>query len=311
MLPIVTLSSWGYEADICPSRGANLTRLTRPDLGIDALRTPVSQADFEKRNCFLWGIPILFPPNRISNARFCFEGRTYRWPVNEPATGHFLHGAIHQTPFTLLSHTPEQACLLYRATREEPYGSFPHSFSMKVTYTLATDGLHQTITIRNESQDNMPVALGFHTTFRLPFDLAGTKECIALQLSVGREVVRDMDTYLPTGELLEDYDLRKALLYGSFHPAEHAVSRHFEMIKPRRMLLIDHSTGARITYMSSASYRYWMLYGGGGSEYLCVEPQTWINNCPNAPFDRMKTGFAWLSPGEQREDYTIIRLDKI
>ena len=39
-----------------------------------------------------------------------------------------------------------------------------------------------------------------------------------------------------------------------------------------------------------------------------MEPQTGVNNCPNAPFDREKTGFQFLTPGESRTYETQLTL---
>lgn len=86
----LTLLAYGYEAEICPERGANLLRLACPELKTDALRTPLSIENMVQDNPYLWGIPILFPPNRISGASFTFQNRVYRWPMNEPDTGCFF-----------------------------------------------------------------------------------------------------------------------------------------------------------------------------------------------------------------------------
>lgn len=310
MLNVVTLSAHGYEAAICPQRGANLIRLARPDLGLDALRTPAGLADFTEGNPYLWGTPILFPPNRISGARFTFEGRVYRWPLNEPATGCFLHGSIHETPFTVVEEAADRAVLRYRATAEAPYLTFPHAFTMTVTYTLDKGGLCQAVGIRNDSPLTMPVALGFHTTFRIPFTRGGRPEDVRLALSCGREIPRNMADYLPTGELVTDFAWREDYRRGAMAPCAHNISRHYEMAEPRRMALTDAATGARVVYEADESYRYWMVYNGGSRDFLCVEPQTWMNNCPNAPFPREETGFDCLAPGAEKTYRTWIRLER-
>lgn len=310
MLNVITLSAHGYEADICPSRGANLLHLARPALGLDALRTPARLADFTEGNPYLWGTPMLFPPNRISGACFTFEDRAYRWPLNEPATGCFLHGSLHETPFAVAEQAADRAVMRYRATAEKPYLTFPHAFTVTVTYTLGKDGLCQAVAIRNDSPLTMPVALGFHTTFRIPFARGGRPEDVRLGLSCGREVPRDMATYLPTGELLADYSWREELRRGMMAPCAHTISRHYEMAAPRRMTLTDAATGARVVYQADEGYRYWMVFNGGSRDFLCVEPQTWMNNCPNAPFPRAETGFDSLAPGQERVYRTWLRLEK-
>ena len=141
----------GYEADILPERGANLVALTRPALGLSSVRTPASLESFTTENPYLWGIPILLPPNRISGAQFTFEGRTYRFPMNEPAIGNFIHGMLHETPVPCVEQAADHAVFLFRATAEQPYMTFPHAFTLRIAFALEEDGLHQRITVTNDS----------------------------------------------------------------------------------------------------------------------------------------------------------------
>lgn len=67
------------------------------------------------------------------------------------------------------------------------------------------------------------------------------------------------------------------------------------MDESREMRLTDAKRGVLLIYRALPPYAYWMVYNGGSKEFLCVEPQTWVNNCPNAPFDREKTALPlWL-----------------
>lgn len=306
----IILKAYGYEAEILPERGANLIRLARPEKGMDVLRTPYDSDTFLNENPYLWGVPILFPPNRISDARFMFEGREYVFPMNEPEIHNFCHGEIHEKPFDVVMADATKAVLRYTASAEKPYMGFPHAFTLEVCYELRGDGLHQTVSVSNDSEQDMPVALGYHTTFRVPFVENGRAEEVRLMLSVGREIVRDMTNYLPTGELLDPCEWHDELTGTGLTPCHKTISRHYEMVQPARMTLKDVRNGACVIYEPDEHYRYWMVYNGGAQDYLCVEPQTWINNCPNAPFDRDKTGFSFLKPGECRAYHATLRLER-
>lgn len=298
LLHTIHISAHGYEAEILPERGANLVSLTRPALGLSSVRTPASIETFVNENPYLWGAPLLFPPNRISEAQFVFEGRTYILPMNEPAIGNFIHGIMHELPMACVEQTTDHALFLFRATAEQPYMTFPHAFTLRMTFMLKEDGLHHCITVTNDSALNMPFALGFHTTFALPFVKYGRVEDVILQLGVGDEIVRNMDTFLPTGEIIADSPMRQSLLHGDLHPCEHTISRHFAMDSSHEMRLIDNARRVQLIYRAQPPYAYWMVYNGGSKDLICVEPQTWINNCPNSPFDREKTGFRFLAPNE-------------
>ena len=70
-----------YTALLVPSVGANLVRLAHTRLGVEVLRTPSEREHDEfLRRPHVYGVPILFPPNRIADGRFRFDGREYRFP---------------------------------------------------------------------------------------------------------------------------------------------------------------------------------------------------------------------------------------
>ena len=307
-MPNIHLSAFGYEAEICPERGANLVSLTKPELKMRSLRTPDSLDDFTNFNPYLWGVPVLLPPNRISGAKFEFEGREYVFPMNEPAIGNFIHGMLHETALPCTEQAFDHAEFIFRATKDQPYMTFPHAFTLRIRFELHGDGMHQRISVTNDSDLNMPFALGFHTTFALPFVEGGKSEDVRLKLGVGEEIERNMDTFLPTGRVIEDSPMRQQMLHGSFQPTKQFISRHFAMEESREMRLMDLEHGVQLIYRALPPYAYWMVYNGGSREFLCVEPQTWVNNCPNAPFDRDKTGFAFIRPGETKTYETIFTL---
>ncbi len=294
---IIELKSGGYTAWILPERGGSCIRLSR--FGAEALRTP-SGADDYKAGRFLWGTPILFFPNRISGGCFEFEGREYRFPINEGATGCFLHGTLHETPFETETQSREEAVLRYRATEENPYLTFPHAFTLTVQCRLSAAGLYQRAEFVNDSGQNMPVALAFHTTFRLPFTKSGKAEKVRLRLDTELEYGRNEKTFLPDGRVWQIYPDKQEMADGRYFPSEHTVSRLFRMGKRQEMQLTDPAAGVTVRYTAGSTYRYWMVYNGGHNDFLCVEPQSWLSNCPNAPFDRNQQGFDYLAPGEIR-----------
>ena len=68
---IIELKSNNYRAKINLSRGANCISLKNTEYNGDILREP----DYDNLdNPYLYGMPILFPPNRISGGKFEFEG---------------------------------------------------------------------------------------------------------------------------------------------------------------------------------------------------------------------------------------------
>jgi len=295
---MITLNNGGYIAEILPERGGNCIRLSKN--GVEALRTPKNPDTFQTENPYLYGMPILFFPNRISGGQFAFDGRTYTLPVNEPATGCFLHGTLHETPFDIVSVTQETAVLRYTAATDAPYLTFPHAFTLDLKYTLSENGLHQQVTFRNDSDTNMPVALAHHTTFRIPFVSGGKAENVRLMLDTAEEYGRNMANYLPDGTKEQNHPLQAMLDAGTLCPADHTISRLYRMGCKHTMKLCDAVSGATVCYTAGDTYGYWMVYNGGNRDFICVEPQSWLSNAPNAPFDRSETGFDYLVPRETR-----------
>ena len=81
-LKAVEFSKGDYTALLVPGMGANLVRLANTRLGAEILRTPgADEIEVFKGRPQVFGLPILFPPNRIADGRYTFEGRTYQYPI--------------------------------------------------------------------------------------------------------------------------------------------------------------------------------------------------------------------------------------
>lgn len=298
----LTLHAAGYEAWI-DMEGASCIRLARPSLGLESLRTPEGAVE----NPFLYGMPPLFPPNRIRDGRFSFAGQPYQLPVNEPERGCFLHGTLHGEPFMLAEYSAGRAVLTYREGAGK-YLGFPHAFHMEIAYTLDEHGLSQMVRVTNNSPRPMPFGLAFHTTFRLPFASGSRAEDVRLQIDLGEEILRDDARLLPTWETATDTPLHRQAANGTLVPVHCTISRHFAQGNAHRMTLTDTRTGARIVY-ETPDYGYWMLYNGGAQDLLCVEPQTWVIDAPNAPWPPARSGLRSIAPGETETLRTCLRLE--
>lgn len=287
-------------AEILPERGANLIKFVDKELEMDVLRTPSEESDFSTP--FFYGTPMLFPPNRISDGQFEFEGRKYIFPVNEQETGCVLHGTLHETPFEVTEYDVSHIKCRYEAVNGDLYYGFPHEFAIEVSYDLTSDSVIQTVEVFNKSQENMPFALAFHTTFNVPSENA------RVYINVQKEYLRDKK-YLPTEEVLEDSENIDKFRNGNFMPAKEKISVFFKDGGDRKAVISDGDRA--VNYEVSEEYGYWMVYNGISSDFLCIEPQTWITNCPNLSFDREKSGFKIIKPGESKKYTTKLYCTKI
>lgn len=312
MSSLITLrsSDGTYEVKIQPDRGANCLRFEHKPSGISALRTYDPDEVTELDNPFLYGTPLLFPPNRIKGGTFTYEGREYRLPINEEATGCFLHGTLHETPFEVVESTENSVLCRYCATADAPYLTYPHAFTLTVKYELCEKGLKQTVAITNNSDKTMPVGLAFHTTFAMPFVKGGDVKNIRMTLPVGEEYDRDMTDFSMTWELVNDKAFHEKLANGKIIPAEHFISRHFSRPAGAALRLTDTESGYSVVYDADNSFKYWMVYNGGNEDFLCVEPQTWINSAPQAPEKMGDVNIIGIKAGETREFVTTLKVEK-
>ncbi len=65
------MEAGGYQAMLIPAQGANLVKLVNKEKNLNILRTPQE----EDKEAFaerpqLFGLPILFPPNRIEDGTY-------------------------------------------------------------------------------------------------------------------------------------------------------------------------------------------------------------------------------------------------
>lgn len=88
------------EAILVPSWGSNLISLKWKPAGMHLLKTPETKEEYHANPC-LFGIPVLFPPNRIDHGTFTYEGKTYSLPINEKPLQNHLHGFLYDKAWTL------------------------------------------------------------------------------------------------------------------------------------------------------------------------------------------------------------------
>ena len=300
-----------YTALLVPSVGANLVRLAHTRLGVEVLRTPSEREHDEfLRRPHVYGVRILFPPNRIADGRFRFDGREYRFPITRPEENNYHHGILKSQPFAVSKavETPDEVLIETRcysnAASDAIYRDFPHAFKCKITYRLSAEGLEQEVMFGNKSDLPMPVGVGFHTPLNVPF-AGGDAADYRLRMAVGERFELN-GRNLPTGWLLP-LDERFARLRapeGLQATGCEAIEAGFSVReievdgRPFRGAVVENRrTGVRVFYEVDSQTLYWTLWNNGGQvPYCCPEPQSWTTNAPNAP-DRERWGFRSIPPG--------------
>ncbi len=309
-LDAVEMEAGGYTALLVPSMGANLVSLTQAEKNVTILRTPV-ESDMETflGRPQLYGLPLLFPPNRIEDGTYTFEGRKYQYPITIPAQNNYHHGIIKSQKFTVCKAVVEkdavevEAVFYSNAVNNEIFVDFPHEFECRMSFRLSAQGLEHKVTFINQSSANMPLGVGYHTPIVVPFVNGSDKNSYKIMLSVGKRWELSERT-LPTGKLLELGSDEAPLRTTGINPLGRALENAYTNEpmtvdgKPYSGAVLTHEpSGTRVFYEVDKEVKDWTLWNNGGDAgYICPEPQTWAINAPNLQLPAGQTGFQALAP---------------
>jgi aldose 1-epimerase len=190
---INTLS--GNQFSILPAFGATaLDIIFHKTSVLDGYRTP---EDLQENKWKKSG--ILFPfANRLKDGRYEWQGKTYQFPINEPATGNALHGLGIERPMRVGEvRTEENLASItcsYQDAGDHPAYPFPHT--VFVTFRME-EPAHFTMEMRfqNDGDTAIPVGFGWHPYFQLSEKI----DDVQLQLPLGEWIEFD-ERMLPTGK---------------------------------------------------------------------------------------------------------------
>nr|WP_257721015.1 aldose 1-epimerase [Jeotgalibacillus malaysiensis] len=265
-------------AVIIPSEGANLMSLKRGSAEI--LRAPTDQESYLKRK-ILYGTPVLFPPNRIEDGQFSFNGIYYHLPINEPELNNHIHGFVSDRPFQIKSQSKSALTAVFdSADHPEISEGFSHHFKVELDFELTGDLLIKRCRIKNLSESEMPAGFGWHTSF--VFD-ASTD---IFQASVEQQWELN-ERNLPTGKRSTAHipsSLKNVMLDDAFTDNG---ERKVSIIRPDENIRID--------YQVSDAFTNWVIFHEGKG-FICPEPYTWITNAPHLQNDPA-SGFQAIAPG--------------
>lgn len=308
----VLLETNVYEAIMIPSVGANLIKLYNKVKKVDILRTPSE----DEVGTFLlrpqiFGVPLLFPPNRIEDGTYSFAGQKYEFPITIPAQNNYHHGIMKSQDFTITRTRFSADAVEVEATfysnriNNAIYVHFPHDFVCKIRIILTDNELTHIVSFTNFGTEPMPLGVGFHTPIRLPFSENTEKSDYKLHLSAGNRWELS-ERSLPTGNLLElseeELQLRNEGMTVTGKPIEIALTDKAIDVngKPYHgAILTNTKDNVSVYYEVDKEFKHWTLWNNGGEvNWVCPEPQTWAINAPNLKLPAEITGFQSVKTGK-------------
>ncbi|MDR1971869.1 MAG: aldose 1-epimerase [Treponema sp.] len=295
-IPALELRAGDYRALVLPGFGGHLISLE--DGTAPYLREPAGIAAYLLLP-EAYGLPVLFPPNRIDNCRFSARGLDYHFPANKGGTFH-LHGFLYNRPWQVDRIGPAAELeLSFTSPRGgEVYRWFPHPFKARLCYRLEEGRLSQEISIENLDARPMPLMLGFHSAFALD-DRA--RDPASYRISIGLGDALEKDQRQSAGAKLLEF-LRgkipeeKENIWGQFYAGTYQDREG----RAERGLLIEHlRTGKKLRYLPDEQFGYWVIWNQNGDDtFICAEPQTCAINAANMHRDQDLFGFRMLEAGK-------------
>lgn len=307
----VEMEAGGYEALMVPAIGANMVKLDKEKEGVRILRTPsADEMDIFRSRPQVFGLPLLFPPNRIEDGTYTYKGKRYQYPITIPDQHNYHHGIIKSQPFSVsrmeegFDYVEVEAVFVSNIEYNAIYVDFPHEFECRMTFKLSAKGLEHKVTFVNNSQLEMPLGIGYHTPIMVPFLEGGNSDDYKIRLSIGEKWELSGRT-LPTQRLLalspEEQTLREAGLKPLGHPIEWAFTDSPLCVGGREYhgaIITDAVHGRKVYYEVDPQFKHWTLWNNGGTvDWICPEPQSWAINAPNLDLPDELTGFQTLPSG--------------
>lgn len=137
--------------------GGSIAGLWHRDTPVLRSVEPSQLADVEEAACF----PLLPYANRLGHAHFRFRGKE-QTTVAEPGQPHSLHGVGWRRPWTIESHTAQDAVLrLVHA----PDADWPYAFEALQHINLTPNALGVQLVFTNTGDTVQPVGLGWWPSF--------------------------------------------------------------------------------------------------------------------------------------------------
>jgi aldose 1-epimerase len=292
----------GWEGTLVPEFGSNLVGLVSNRGGFDILRTPET-LDALKANPVGWGFPILMPPNRIDNGRFTFDGREYVFEINEAGKYH-IHGLVHSLPWRVVDTSTSDSASVTTAIRSDDHPSikrsYPHSFEVRMTFSLQEARVDFTIEARNFGSERMPFGIGFHPYFNVPLSPDSSKAQCTVKVPANKSW--ELDDLIPTGRRLPvsgNRDLRQPTALGKVMLDDVYTDLDFSQGASVAEFR-DNGAGVTVRYGASDEFKHWVVWTGKTPQdpFVCLEPYTWVTNAPNLSLPQEDTGLIVLEGGE-------------
>src|ERR1700689_755845 len=310
-MELVTLEAQSERAVIVPGAGCQCLSYLAGTLEVIA---GPANPDAWREHPHRGGIPILFPwPSRVAGARFTFQGREYRLPINEPARGNAIHGFACERAFRVTRRGPYfVTAILDTADYPDLSSIWPWPFTLEIDYEVG-NGLRLKARVTNTGDSVMPFGFGAHPYFHAPLNPAGNRDAMLVQLDADAQWALDA-SLIPTGNtesLTGKYDLRKPRPLGAdtYDDAFRMAPASPSGEPAPRARLIDPSLKIALEVRADPAFGDFVVYAPPENAVVALEPYTCAPDAFNLAARGVAAGKRELAAGQTFEAGFEIRLN--
>ena len=301
---VVKLAGAGHEVRILPANGFNLYAWTYE--GGEILMKPADINAFGSK----YGIPVLFPtPNRVKNGQYTWQGRTYT--MKKRGEKVVRHGLVMDELFTVTELCADEkkarcSAQIVLTPDSGVFEGYPFPCTLRITYTLTSEGVRMDARITNDGADMMPFGFAVHPYFSKRGD---ANRCF-IKVPVRRYYETD-ENLIPTGRILPAGE--GTTVYDDFHSVE---SLYLDTV----FRGMSEDSDAQVRYddvtlhiRASDCFRNAVIFTPHNREGFCIEPQTCATNFINLHAQGFvdESGLLTLAAGQSFAcwvDYTVKKL---
>jgi len=262
------------EVKVCPEGGSNMFSFKYG--GVELLRQPDSLQQLQGRG---YGSLVLYPtPNRVRNAEFTWEGKTYRFKPNWHE--HFLHGLVLDKAWSYEAPVVTDTAATVRtwidfAPGTAQYQFFPWRSRFSLTFTLTARGLRISYQVTNQDKRALPYGFATHPYF----NVLGKRDSTFIW--VPAQAHMEAVGFLPTGKLEpldgSPYDVRQPTPLSKLDLDD----VFWGMTPDKPMGWEARDFGIRLLLRASEDFTHAVVYTPPTKPLFCMENQTCSTDAHN------------------------------
>lgn len=301
------------EAEIIPSIGNNLIRFDHQGKSYISVPPSLKQLG-DQVSCYQYGSAILFPPNRIKDAKFIFNNKEYRLPKNEDPN--HLHGELCFKEWEVIDYGADDLNGCYITSNfnitEDPsiMEYFPHSITFTFTYRLKEGKLQLSGEVYNSGEEEAPYALGFHPYFPIPKE---NEKSVILSIPATTEWPVSKDAFVQG--LPEKTEFCKNINKGIVVDEIEDLSCWLVSLEGKGQTdckIIYPDNGKSLTFQINPSeFPFMVIFKPDWSSAVSLEPYSYVTDAFNLPWSYEVTGAKGIKPGDKFSFHWSLQIESI